>query len=366
VKHLLFIGTIPPPVNGSTADNLNIVNNWQSSLLKFTFLNIPSYKSAGTDNTKAFTVRNVQSVLIGIYRLLLLLPQWHYSKVLFHLSQGTLGIIKECLIILILKIFTNSKIILRFPGGDFLKFYLKSNAVIQILIKLMFKAIDGLITEGETIINQFNQIDPSLVTEFVHIGTPQPNFDKINPCKEFDILYIANHREEKGFFDVLYSIKNIVEDYPKILFHFVGPLRFSSKEKLAINSYIKTVNISNNIIFHGPLYGQDKWEIFQRSTMQILPSYSEGMPTSLIEGLSFGLPIIASNVGVIPEIIKNEVNGLIIKPGDKKQLIHSIKELLKNDEVAKIISKTNKQYYAESFTINQFCSRLEKVIFSIN
>ena len=90
-----------------------------------------------------------------------------------------------------------------------------------------------------------------------------------------------------------------------------------------------------------------------------LPSYTEGFPTSILEGMSFGLPIIATRVGVIPEIIKDEVNGYLLNPGDRIKLIELISFLSMNHDLVEKIGNKNREYFLKSFTIQDFCRRIE-------
>lgn len=59
----------------------------------------------------------------------------------------------------------------------------------------------------------------------------------------------------------------------------------------------------------------------------VLPSYKEGLPISILEAMSYSLPVISTRVGGIPEIIMNGKNGLLINPGDKEALYESIIKL---------------------------------------
>lgn len=362
LKNLLFIGSFPPPYHGAIIDNNNLMSNWDSSKLQMFILDISNHDKKGNDFGGKITRGNLVCTLKGLKSLMFLIPSWKYDFTLFHLSQGILGVLKESLFILIIKIFTKSKVICRFPGGDFLKFY-ENAGVFKTYIKLTLNNIDFIITEGEIINSQFHQISKNINVKSAHIGVPDYNKNNLKtPSNRFEVLYICNHRKEKGFWDVLYSIKSIVQDNPNILFNFVGELRLSETEKKRVTKYIENNSLGNFIKFHGILTGDEKWKLFRSASIQILPSYSEGLPTSIIEGLSFGLPIVASNVGVIPEIIKDGVNGFIMNPGDRTKLCEIIHELSRDSSFVNQISQANRKYFLEEFTIDKFCKRIEHYI----
>ena len=92
-------------------------------------------------------------------------------------------------------------------------------------------------------------------------------------------------------------------------------------EKLVelINSY----SLENIVEFIGWVSKDKKTEYFNKSDGYILPSYNEGLPISILEAMSYELPIISTNVGGIPEIVDSN-NGALIEPGNKKQLKEAI------------------------------------------
>jgi glycosyltransferase involved in cell wall biosynthesis len=84
------------------------------------------------------------------------------------------------------------------------------------------------------------------------------------------------------------------------------------------NGKFKNTIIENNLDNKFDLKGfiQDKSKFFNEIDVFLLPSYMEGLPTSVIEAMSFGIPVIASNIDGIPEVIINNYNGLLSHPND--------------------------------------------------
>ena len=80
-------------------------------------------------------------------------------------------------------------------------------------------------------------------------------------------------------------------------------------------------------------------ELLDVSDAYILPSYKEGLPISVLEAMSYGLPMISTKVGGIPEIIADGVNDYLIIPGDQDAICASIKKLQNNQELTKQMVK---------------------------
>jgi 2-polyprenyl-3-methyl-5-hydroxy-6-metoxy-1,4-benzoquinol methylase len=81
-----------------------------------------------------------------------------------------------------------------------------------------------------------------------------------------------------------------------------------------------------------------------------LPSFSEGTPVSLLEALACGLPVIASRVGGIPELIQSGKNGLLITPGDTEELCTCLQRIISESELREKLSQEAKKYSARNET----------------
>lgn len=362
MKKILFITSFPPPYHGGNVDNENIFTFWDSidsCLIPFKIL---KYRHIGIIKIGKLTGLNIINGIMDVIKLSFhfLLYYRSYDIILMNLAQGTWGFIRDSFFILICSM-CNKRIICRFPGGDFIKFYQASR--FKPFIKAILNKVAKIITEGERINVQFVAINKSINVQSAHIGIPDCNKNSIKRnSSQFEILYICNHRKEKGFWDVLLSIKPIIKENNQITFNFVGELRLTESEKKFVADYISQENLNNHIRFPGILKGEDKWEVYRNASVQILPSYSEGLPTSIIEGLSFGLPIIATRVGVIPEVIKQEINGYLIDPGDKEALQKNILMLSRNPSLINQITATNRHLFLSEYTIEKFIFRLEQAI----
>ncbi|WP_242216868.1 glycosyltransferase family 4 protein [Bacillus cereus group sp. BfR-BA-01380] len=106
-------------------------------------------------------------------------------------------------------------------------------------------------------------------------------------------------------------------------------------------------------------------EIYRKSIIYVLPSYNEGMPMSILEAMSYGLPIISTSVGSIPSVVEKE-NGFIIKPGDINELKNKIIDLLSDNSTTNSIKKYNiekiNMKYNVYNSLDQVFSLYEKII----
>ena len=173
--------------------------------------------------------------------------------------------------------------------------------------------------------------------------------NRISLKLEIDILKIgvlANYKKSKGHYNLI-KISKIL-NYRNIKHKFIcaGHDYTNGKFKASI--------IENNLSENFELKGfiENKSQFFNEIDISFLPSYIEGLPTSVLEAMAFGIPIIASNVDGLPEVISNEYNGLISEPDDINLFVNNLIKIKSfdlrtrfSDNSFNILNKLfNKQY----------------------
>ena len=159
---------------------------------------------------------------------------------------------------------------------------------------------------------------------------PYPNKKSIKHNK-FTLIFLGRLGKRKGIYDLLEVLtehKNELEGKLEFLFGGDGDI----DEVLSIINKAKLSDIAK---YQGWVDGEKKEFLLNSADAYILPSYNEGLPISVLEAMSYSLPIISTNVGGIPEILKSGENGFILEPGDKKAIYKAIKELISDNNKAR-------------------------------
>ena len=102
-------------------------------------------------------------------------------------------------------------------------------------------------------------------------------------------------------------------------------------------------------------------EFLLASDIFVLPSLSEGIPSSLLEACFCGLPCISTNVGAVPDIIKNTETGIIIKPGDEKELYQALVQLMNDERTARRMGEGARRVVKRLFDWNSIIKRYEQI-----
>ena len=106
-----------------------------------------------------------------------------------------------------------------------------------------------------------------------------------------------------------------------------------------VKEIIKQNGLENIAMFQGWVNGEKKVHLLNMADAYILPSYNEGLPISVLEAMSYSLPVISTTVGGIPEILKNGENGFIMEPGDKDAIYHAVVSLMEDKSLCKDMGK---------------------------
>lgn len=176
-----------------------------------------------------------------------------------------------------------------------------------------------------------------------------------------ELLFIGALNKNKGIYVLLEIIKKLSETKISIHANIVGEWS-SEMDKANTMKFIRENELADYLTFHGLLLTHDKWRLLSKSDIFVFPSFNEGQPLVLIEAMAFGMPIVSSTVGAIPDTIENGVNGFMIEEHDANQYFKKIVELSQNVELYERISNKNIETYENRFTSNEYCLNIQKWI----
>jgi len=142
------------------------------------------------------------------------------------------------------------------------------------------------------------------------------------------VLFVGRISEAKGAFALLSAWVEVKKMYPAALLTVVGQ---DHTNGLFLRQ-ARSLRIDDAITLTGPLPSPQVAELMRRSRIFCLPSYNEGTPNCVMEALSCGLPIVATRVGGIPDIVQHENTGLLVDTGDVEGLAAALMTLLEDPD----------------------------------
>lgn len=219
------------------------------------------------------------------------------------------------------------------------------------LKKIYINKIDKIITPSE-----FYKL------KLIQDGIPENNIEAIHNFIDMDnynveveddgyAFYFGRLIKEKGIFTLLEAFKGLKDK--KLLIAGDGP----DLEK--IKEYLNKNNMQENIKLLGYIDSDKVKEYVRKSRFIVVPSiWYENCPYSVLETLAIGKPIIGSNLGGIPELVKNNESGLIYTYNKPKELQEKMRVLFENKELADELGKNAKQIAKKEYSKESYYNKI--------
>lgn len=178
---------------------------------------------------------------------------------------------------------------------------------------------------------------------------------EINPnYKEQNILFLGRICRQKGIYELLDAVEMLKIEFPKLNLFLGGIWEEEELEK-------KAEECGEFVQYLGWVNKEEKDAYLQKCNVFVLPTYFEGLPMSLLEGMAYGCACIASAVGGIPQIMINEENGLMIQEKNVKALAEAIRKLFNNPELQKKLGTNGRKTVEDNFEINNSVLKLMQI-----
>jgi glycosyltransferase involved in cell wall biosynthesis len=164
----------------------------------------------------------------------------------------------------------------------------------------------------------------------------------------------------KGVFVLLEACYLLKQKKPNFICQFVGPW-YENLE----NEFFQKVNdykLSNHVQYLGPKYGSEKDQAFKNAHIFVFPTYSECFPLVTLEAMSYGLPVVSTTEGAIPEIIRNGIDGFTVEKNNPTKLANCLEKLLENEEIYKNMSASARERYQQNYTEAHFAKHFINII----
>ena len=197
--------------------------------------------------------------------------------------------------------------------------------------------------------------------------------DKFNPEKVNDHLRqelglqkdipligtIAILRKKKGHHIILDAMPLVLKEIPDAVFVFAG----DGPQRDNILNKIKASGLSEKVFMLG--LRKDIPEILKSIDVFALPTLQEALGTSFIEAMAMGKPVIGADVGGVGEVIKNAVNGYLVKPDNPHALAEAIIKMLKDKVAARLMGMEGRKIVEKDYTVEKMCERMYALYLSL-
>jgi len=172
------------------------------------------------------------------------------------------------------------------------------------------------------------------------------------------LVTTASLTPHKGHRFILEALKTVVKQYPSACCVFVG----GGPERQALENQAMAFGLTERIIFTG--IQQDVRPYLECADMFVLPSLRESMGIAIVEAMAKKLPVVASNVDGIPEVVKDGVTGLLSQPASPQDIASKISALLGNADIARRMGEEGYKCFIELFTLERSVNAIMELYYS--
>ncbi|WP_170289117.1 glycosyltransferase family 4 protein [Massilia sp. YMA4] len=245
--------------------------------------------------------------------------------------------------------------IVHLHSGEFHLFYGKQSARRQRLIRYVFDNASRVIVLSEKWKEWLQTISSNQHIHAIYNPVLVPDWSRdaaAAPAKR--LLVLGRLGKLKGSYDLMAALAQLGD--PAVRLSMGGDGELDQVRQRAVE-----LGVGAQLNLLGWVVGADKERALREADVYLLPSYNEGLPMSVLEAMAYGLPVITTPVGGIPEAVTDGVEGFLIQPGDVAALSARIATLLADPELARRMGQAARQKIVSTFSTQAVLPRIERL-----
>ena len=339
---------------------------------------VDATRGVAVSKSGTFSVRRAFDTLCVV-----VLVWWHLLSCQIYyatMSTSNVGFIRDHLTVGFAKLL-GRRTVLHLHGGGFKDFYINGKPWLQRMIRANLRRTDTIVVLGKLLKERFecvgDFVKPKLMVVpngLTHgVAEPAAVMKPLPKGGRLQLLYLSSLMPSKGFFFVFQAVQLLDTQQPgryhlNLCGSFVSAKTETPVEvydESTLHAYIKKNGLEECVTYHGQVIGKKKEKQFMQANIFLLPtSYPwEGQPLSIIEALSFSIPVISCNHKGIPEMVEPGRTGLFVKPKAPRSIASSVIDITEGSGRYSNMSLSAREHYEGNFKREVHLNKLIKVIY---
>lgn len=362
-KHILFITPLPPPVHGSAMMSQYIKESKLiNEAFKCDYVNLSTSRRMDEIGKKPLLkmVRFVWAYCMVLGKLM----GHHYDLCYLAITCHGIGFLKDAPFVLLCKLF-GKKIVIhqhnkgmsrnveQWPYRWLLPWVYRDTKVILLSWRL-YPDIEKVVRKEQVLICP-NGIPETLQKE--------PEAKRRNRIPH--LLFLSNLMVSKGVLVLLDALEILKDKGYSFICDFVGG-ETAEIDAVRFKAEVEKRGLNRLAIYDGKQYGADKERFFRQADAFVLPSDNECFPLVNLEAMQYKLPIISTEVGGIPDVVKDGENGLIAEKKNPQSLADCMARLLDDRELREKMGEDGFRKFKEHYTLQAFEDCFFDCVININ
>jgi glycosyltransferase involved in cell wall biosynthesis len=366
-KKILFLSPLPPPYYGSSLSSETCLRILEDSG-KFIIKNIKLNYSKTISDVGKFNLNKIYGFLKVRAEIKKAIKLFNPDLIYFVPATSSFGFKRDYSFVKMLKKTHSGRIIFhirsrildsdweRKPFKKKLSYLFRGEKVI-VLGKELVSDIHNMVPRKDLFIlpNSIkNEIDNS---SFKKMMIERKNIKCLN------LLFLSNMDISKGWMKLLQACMLLKDNNIYFKCNFVGAFS-TKKEETLFRTFVERNKLNNEVFYLGNKTGNEKNKILRDSNMLIFPTEYplETFGRVIIEGMMFGLPVIANGIATIPSIINDGKTGFVLKNNSPEEIAKKVVILSKNIKLMEKMGIEGRKRFLENYELKDYSIRFIKII----
>jgi glycosyltransferase involved in cell wall biosynthesis len=363
IQRVCIFAPVPPPLHGSNVATRILLESDFSKEYVVKHINA-SYGDSLAGLGKP-SVAKLWLFLKYLLRFLRLDREASFDFVIFVPASSLWPFVRDALAIAFVSYMSRAKQILWIHTSDFSRLHHSHNALLRVCFNSVIKRTNCIVAVGNAVAFGLRGVVPDDRIAVIHNGIPSLSsyHEKTHSIKGVVVVYLSHMFEAKGWLILLKAAQRICQLHENVRFLFYGgPTDDSPLAR--INREFEEHALLGRIYYGGPVSGAEKVRILENADVMCLPTYyrNEAFPISILEGMQFGLAIITTDAGSIPEAIVHGRGGVIVPKCDLDALTTSLSDLVCDTASIRRMGEFNSARYHKLFSVETFSDKWIQVI----
>lgn len=250
------------------------------------------------------------------------------------------------------------RIIVHHHGAEFIPVFEQASGFYRACVRYVVRSADVNIVLGkdwrDCLVNKVGLGNSRVELLYNSVADIQPQIEILRAivrraARNTQFLVLANLSPRKGISEFLQALARLHSTGLQVNAVIAGGGELERYKKEAAERGIAAI-----CHFTGWVGRNDVLKFLAESDAMVLPSYHEGLPISILEGLCAGLPVIATPVGAIPELLRDQHDCLLVPPGDPEALAAAMRSLATDSALAARLRANGRQVYEQKFAVESY------------
>ena len=357
---ILLAGHLPPPMSGIGTYYETLLDSSLPGRVSLKFIDTSLRRRTGSE-TGRWSFSNLAAAIGDCIRFARAVVR-HRPQICDVATSYGLSFIKHSVCVVIAKLL-GSKVLLH-PHCSFYFLYERQGKVWQWFVRKIVELCMGVVVLSNEW-QKLQEVVPSCPIYFLpnaidllsYADVGQEKIESRSDQSCLHILYLGHLGKEKGSFDLVCAAQTVLGQDHGVVFDLVGQEQVVGNIE-QLKTQVIDAGLEQFIHIKSAVTGAEKINLFRSADIFVYPSYHEGMPMAVIEAMACGLPIIATRVGGLPDLVCPGLNGLLVPAGQPDQLANAIHQLVANPQMRFSMQSGSFQLAQEKFDIEKLVLRL--------